>query len=549
METTAPPITTVKENVWFWLILGFAFLLRLAVSFNTAIINPDGAIYIDQARMIYYGLLELQSSHESRLLTPYPFLIAGLFSIAKNWIAAAVGVSVICGTALLYPVYLIARRFLAEGISLLVLLVFAVIPTLVFNSVDIIRDPLCWLFTAWGLHLFLGSSRGGYSRLPAAGFLYLLAVLTRLDAIIFPLISCLWLLFRGERRFARTALFLAPWLILGALAVIAAAFFGQMNMLMDRTGLIMVKFTHAFQRYGELRFYLRGLMDHPPAGFTTTFFDNIRSTLWLLPLGILFQNGIEAFHYPFFLFFITGLVMAGSRLRKNPDLRFLTLLLTGNFALLYLFILSNWEMEHRWIVFAILTAAVYIGLGLDRFLTLLRNRAGMSSSRAIALTVFLILAFSLPKDLKPREQDKAVFKQIGQTIARLESGRGEIEVLTLGTSGRLVSFYANLRVKGAPYPDKQIMYGDLTGPDYEGFLRNLRERRIRYLVWEERHWPRKDYDLLQHLDGRDFAVLGEWKHRDTGRLILLRVLTSAPATAPGGSRSSPSAITVGPPSS
>ena len=52
------------------LILCLAILLRIMGCLNTAIINSDGAIYIDQARMIYYGLWDQIVSHDNRLLKP-----------------------------------------------------------------------------------------------------------------------------------------------------------------------------------------------------------------------------------------------------------------------------------------------------------------------------------------------------------------------------------------------------------------------------------------------------------------------------------------------
>ena len=49
-------------------------------------------------------------------------------------------------------------------------------------------------------------------------------------------------------------------------------------------------------------------------------------------------------------------------------------------------------------------------------------------------------------------------------------------------------------------------------------------RNIRYIVWEEKRWPQDKFAFLNSVQSKDLTPLKEWKHKDTGRIILYRVL-------------------------
>jgi hypothetical protein len=140
----------------------------------------------------------------------------------------------------------------------------------------------------------------------------------------------------------------------------------------------------------------------------------------------------------------------------------------------------------------------------------------------------LILLVALPKDLKPTEADKAVFKTIGEKIAAVEGNEKAIDILVVGQSSRWVHFYANHRFRGAPCPDKYSpeIFANIeaiVGASYGEFVGNLKSRQIRYLVWEEKRWPTGRFDFLQSPHERDFIHLGTWEHPDTGRIMLFKV--------------------------
>lgn len=292
------------------LIIILGFVLRLYVSLNTAVINPDGAIYIDQARVIYYGLWDAFRSHEDQMLTPLPFLIAVFYSITGNWVFSALAISLVLGTALLIPMYLLSRRYFDEQTVILTTLLFAVIPTLVFNSTDIIRDPVAWFFLAFGLNFFPSS-------LLASGIFFCIAFLTRIECFIFPLLSTAYLFFdRQGKPIRRALILLSPLLAVLAASLIGVYMFHGLDILQNRVEIISIKFSQSFDQYRMLRAALKMMAHHPPQNIRATFFDNTRHLVWFIPFGVILQNALEAFHYPFFFLFLVGL----ARMKKRAFL-------------------------------------------------------------------------------------------------------------------------------------------------------------------------------------------------------------------------------------
>jgi hypothetical protein len=65
-------------------------------------------------------------------------------------------------------------------------------------------------------------------------------------------------------------------------------------------------------------------------------------------------------------------------------------------------------------------------------------------------------------------------------------------------------------------------FPEIVGRNYGEFLENVRSRGVQYVLWEERNWPSKEYNLPVDYDPRDFRIVGQWHHKDTGRLVLFK---------------------------
>ncbi len=507
----------------FW-IIALGFFVRLFACQYTDVINPDGANYIHQARAIHYGLWQAVNACSLTYLSIVPICTAGLYPLFGDWIQAATAVSLLFGTATLAPLYGLAREFFDRPVASLVTLIFAVTPVFIDGSVDIVRDPACWFFLTSALY-FLTRKEAGRVATVLGSVCMLLAAWTRVESFVFYLVT---LVFLGVRkrggRGMHLVLFLTPPVVLVALAVLGAWWFDLSGVYGARLSEIPVRLARALDGYRTVSANLTGLILQPPDGIPADFFDHVRDIFWFVGFGVLLQNALEAYYYPFFLIFLLGWRGIGKRIRTDGRVAFFVALILAAFAFLYLFVYIDWQMDNRWLAPMVLSSFPIMGFGVERVLSFLRGRCRMTPAGAAALLCLLVLVAALPKDLRPRGEDKGVYKAIGMTIARHEGNAREIPILTLdGSTTRWIAFYANLGVPGAPCPDAYYptLYDPGTG--YAQFIDMVRRNGFRYVVWMEKRWPRDRFDWNRADDRRDLKPMGRWRHRDVGEIRLYEV--------------------------
>lgn len=504
------------------LILGLS--IRLFAWHQTGIMNSDGTVYIQQARAIYLGLWDAVTGCTIR----YPYLntlfIAGFYALCRDWVTAATAVSVLFGTLTLIPLYGLARNFFSPGVAGLIALIHAVNPMLVDGSVDIIRDPVFWFFALAGLWLLTRPQGPTTAGLLLGSVAFILATWTRIEAIILVLITPLGLLLDGRGRpWRRILLFLAPAVLL-LLAGIGVQWLRHPESINAYRLLeIPARIARAFAGYDQLRGTLREMILQPPPGLSLEFLHNLRSIVWFVGFGVIVQNALESFFYPFVPLYLWGL--GGLRQRIAADRRVVYPLLAAAaaFVMLYLLVFVDWQMENRWLAIVLFPSFFLLGAGLEKLLSRLQSRFGFKPGTALVLIGLLVLAVALPKDLKPRGDDKVLYRTIGETIAAREATENKIEIMTVGAASRWVLFYANLGFRGAPCPDEFYDYLGWDGRAYGPFIEALKKKGMKYLLWEERNWPAGWFDLLASPHERDLVRLGEWRHPDTGKILLFRV--------------------------
>jgi 4-amino-4-deoxy-L-arabinose transferase-like glycosyltransferase len=508
------------------MILALGLALRLFAAYHTAIINPDGTIYIHQARALYYGIWgSVNTCSTAHFPTVTTLAIAAFYPLFNDWIVAGMAVSMLFGILTLVPLYLLARRFFAKDVSALLTLIYALTPILIDGSVDVIRDSTAWFFATLGFYLFTGLKRQTAFYLMGSSLCFIIAAWTRVEFTIFVILSPIYLLMdREEKPFRRAALFLLPVAL-----ILAAAIGGQMLLHPSRVNWFRLKeipekSSAFFSHYQTTRVQLKELINHPLTGIPADFLDNTRNLLWFLGFGVILQNTMEAAYYPFFIVYLLGLGNLRERIAADRRVLYFALLAPAALLLLYFYLFTYWMMENRWIPLALFPAFIFLGHGLEKLISLIQTKFTMKRGMALLLICSLSLVFALPKNMKPRETDKIVFKRMGEMIAAIEGNSKKIEILTTGTSVRWISFYANLRFKGAPCPDEHLSFEGLIGNSYSQFVSTIKAKGFKYLVWEEKRWPGGRFNLFSSPSyRRDFIELGAWNHRDTGKILLLKV--------------------------
>ena len=504
-----------------------ALAIRALAFHNTMMMNLDGPVYIHQARAVYHGLRGAISTCSSvDYLTLYTILIAVVYPIAGSWMHAAMAVNLIFGTLMIIPLYLFLRRFVDEKSSFVTSFIFVMLPVLVVQSVNVIRDPSFWFFSISGLYLLIynDESKTPYA-LIFSSLSFIIATATRIEGIIFIIGGCIYTMsvFK-ERRFKATMIFLSPiFLSLCCFVIVQLIrhpeiFYWYRLREMPRT------ITGAFDQYHHLEKSMTALIVNLQYGDLKEFLEHSRTLIWFTALGVVLNSALEAFFYIFFFLMLFG--FSGLKKRMQNDSRILPLLMITVISLvvLYFYCLNIWSMENRRLVMVIIPAAVIIGFGAENLINLLDKRFGLSDSKSVVLLCLFIFVLTLPKDLKIQEADKLVYRDIGETIAHFDGGSGEIALITLGDSGRWINYYANLHVAGAPCPEKNGGWHNIIGGGYKDFIGNMRTRKIRYVIWEENRWPKDTFIFLKSIRPDDLKQLKEWQHRDTGRIILYQVL-------------------------
>ena len=511
-----------ESFVLVWLVILAGVALRLFAFNYTYVINPDGVHYIHQARAIYYGDWKNIFSCGVSYLSNFPLFIALFYKVAGDWVFAAKSVSLLFGSLLLVPLYLLFRRFFDKPVSLLGTLVFALIPNHVDKSADVLRGPVAWFFLVCGMYFFvLQSSKRSRLCLVISSISFLMAAWARVEFALFFIISFLFIIFSGQKgkagkllSFGLPAIALALIFFLGSqvLKVPASSF--------SRGTEIVSRISSPALQYKNLRSQLGKLASGQQGDLLSFFLPEARKNAWLVGLGTLLGRALAAFFYPYFLVFLIGLAGLKQKLRQDRRVVYFTLLCVFSLLLLYLQTLETWILHNRFMAMVIFPGFLFFGFGLEKLLRLFENRLKWKKPVAVFVLLVLILASGLPKNLKPREDDKVLFKKIGTLVAEREDNRHVAEIAGISSPVlEWINFYANLKYPGAPCPRTPGYVGE----DYSRLLRSIEKKKMRYFLWEERTWKTTGFDLMSSRVYQNLRILGKWRHPDTGNIVLFEV--------------------------
>jgi 4-amino-4-deoxy-L-arabinose transferase-like glycosyltransferase len=511
--------------IYFVVLLGLA--IRLIAWTNTQVVNPDGTFYIHQAKAIYYGHKEALFCGYS-FIANYPVMIAGVFGIVQDWIFASRLVSLLFGTAALIPLYLLLKRFFDTQISALCALVFGMLPVFVGSSVDMVREPVCWFFLILGLYLYLKAFESSTSYLMLFSSLsFLMASWARAEILVFIVVSLLYLLLvKQKERFKKLFYFAGP--IIFIIILIGLYIYLTRNSTIKahlRINEFVTRLLYFYVQYKNLRDTLKNETFLYRNQMVGLFISAARTNAWLVALGTLLNRFLETLLYLFAVVFALGLAGIWSRLKHHIEIRYLVVLSLCSILLLYIQTLSTWWLEYRHTYLLIIPAFVIIGYGLERILLYLMKRFKVGRIAALSVLSLIVILATLPKNLHPRDADKIIFKEIGESIAKHKSGIGAAYISTPVTIHPWISFYANLSYPGdfCPMPVK-VNCWEFNSDNYDQLMRHLIENRIKYLVWTERQWPSDKIDFSQVQHHLNLKELGRWNHPITGEIILFEIL-------------------------
>ena len=506
-----------------YLVILAGMAIRVFSAANTPVINPDGMVYIQQAKAIYHGDWQGLRSCVP-FVSNYPFFIAAAYGLFASWIDAARWISVFFGSLTLVPLYFLLRRFTDGRTACVVVLLYAFMPVLVGGSADLVRDPICWFFLVSGLYFFVRQleNREPLQRrffyLVLSYVLFLMAAWARPETFMVLIFSCfytfLYSLFSKQKRYVFVAVF--SLLLLGLFLTAGAMVFDpSFNTYSEKAS---GKLVASLEEYRNLRQQLSSLAKELDRGALRSFLFKVRNFAWLVDLGVLVGNTITGVFYFYFPFFLFGLFGLWTRLREDPRVVYLFVLVILGYGLLFVHVLQYWYFEDRFLYIIILSGSILAAFGIEKITHFIADKLGWRSSTATIMILLYLVAFGLGKNIKKRDEDKVVYLQIATYISKLEKPVHRfIPVMTADASSlRLVPFYLNLHLPTGFCPLQKPLA--ITGNS--ALVQYAKDNDVKYFLWDEKNWKRTQVDISRDDFRRIFNRLERWYHKDYGDIVL-----------------------------
>jgi len=517
------PFSTSRYSLIIAAIILSGCAVRLVACLNACIVNPDGVVYIHQAGALYHGRLDALWAPGMSYLSIQPFFTAGAYFFIGDWLVSATGVSWFFGSAVLLPVFLLLRRFFDRPVTALGLLLFAVMPVFVDISCMVIKEPVAVFFAAFGLHFFLGHMEQGRLKLLLwSAVCFLLASWARIESLMFLFVSMAFLFAAPRKKWTGFAVFLIP--AVGILAAVAA--------LHPLTGIEAGEFLRSrktlsffgemLMRYDSLRFSLKELALSEGRSTLGLYLAETPNLLWFTSLGATTKCLVKALFYAPALLFVVGLPRACRLAGADRRVFYLAAAAVGSLVVLYFHELTHWYIFPRYMTLPILSAMFVLCCGVGSVVDFFHRRLKLREPIIVGLLAVCFVFMTLPKNLRERECDKVVFREIGEAAAA-ESGGGPVMVSASAPAQRWVSFYAN--IENPARFDGRILdnHWEKFPKKKDLFISELRKRGINYILWNERSWGEHRFPIREIFDFPGVRIVGEWSHPDTGGMILLKL--------------------------
>lgn len=524
--TLHPKLRTLALKPISWVLL-FGCSLRVYVAVTRGIIGHDGHHYIYQAQAIFSGDWSGILACDLKYISIYPFFIAAANALFGDWIVAAVFVNVVFGSATLFVLYFLIHRYADEAICALTLLVYALIPTFVFSSTDVVRGPMFWFFLSLAMLMFIrqwdkctNTNRFRWDLLMSCCF-YLLAAWARIEGVVLIGASAFYLIItQTDRKWERLIIFLGPvvCLLLTAIAVVLVSQHDVANTfrLEQATNAI----TEFAQRYAEVDTQIKEAY-RQQNWFVSDFLHRISEALWLIPFAIIVHNVIEVVFYPFALIYFVGLFTIRKKLQTAHRAGYYIWLVVASIGMLYINMFHTAVMIHRFFAILILPSFVIIAHGVETACTWIQKKYSLKPTTAITILVAFFIITGLPKVAKPKAKEDALFREAAQLIAVQKTTHqiARIAAAKKSSAYGYVFLYAHRKYPN-PLCTREHFVDIAMGKDYSRLVATLDRENIRYLLYEERYWPKQQIDFLAAPYQQDFQLLGQWKLADSNMLML-----------------------------
>ncbi len=498
------------------------FLMRVYLFAFNPTISPDGFLYIQQAKALYFGLFD-QVLACYMYLAPYPILVALVYPVLGDWVVGAQWVNIFFSTLTIIPFYWLLRRFFGDMTAWITLMVFALLPEYVSLSRDVLRDPTFWFFSVSGLYLFiLHMEKRSFKWLLLSSVCLTIGAWARIEATLFIIVSIVFLLFLNKTyRWKDMFFFLVPYIAIAATSIILAHFRAIDLIELLKPQRLLSLPLGVISNYDALREQLYKLYNTELITVSPYFIPQVRKILWFIPLGTLLAQLAETLLFLFFILLFVGMVFWTKRLKTDRRVLYLWILSIMSLALLYVQIIYYWHFNSRFLAVFLFPSFIFIGTGIKRLTTFFSSRFQLRNNLEYAIMIAIILALLLPKTLRANfSEDKLVFNEIGNYIAERENNSRPVSVCGAFKDVRVINFYANVNSPGAPCLKNTAIFKNTDAKE----LKQVLIQDFDYFIWDQQGWKNKEIEKLSLDIEKHFIKLQEWPSNRWGKLILYEVV-------------------------
>lgn len=520
LSTDSPVNLNISKAALCVIAAGLA--ARIYLFYQIPGINPDSYLYIQQAKALYFGIMD-QILSCYVYLSPYPMAVTAVYPIFGDWVAAARIVNILFSTLAIVVFYWLFHRFFEDPVASLTALIFALLPPLIWVSVDGLRDPMFWFFSVTGLYLFiLHIEKSRPWVLLCCSICLGLAAWARIEGALYILIAALYLPFlKTKNNWTESIIFFIPYLFLLLLVVVIGFTFKvDWVELFDPERILNLP-RAVISQYGTIRHELHTLYRPEVHAISPYFFDRIRNLVWIIALVALIVLIVEALFYVFSIVLVVGAISLKKNIWQDRRIRYLSLVCVSSMVLLYFHTLSLWHSAPRHLAVFLLPAFIFIAAGIGRCHSLLLNRFSCKPATSyFVLLAVVILAF-VPKILRANfDKDNLTYQEIGHYISQREGGLRAVSVCGALKQLRDIHFYANLDTRFAPCLDDGAHFYE-TNLDV---LDLICDQHYDYLVWDQKGWKNQRVDSLPSNLPCGFNKIREWRSEKLGQIILYEVV-------------------------
>lgn len=467
------PQEVERESLIFTGILILALVLRVVFLLRIQCIAPDSPTYIYLTQdLIDKGFKDFFSHGFASVFTIYPIFIYLLNFIVGDLLVSAELVSLIFGTAVIFPLYFIARKLVGVRAGLVTAFFLAVHIYLIRYSGEVLKDATLFFFSVFALYFaFAGSWKRSYFFIFLAGVFAWITVLVRLYGIIliFAIPFALLVSELKDRRnikeiLTNLALFLVPIPLVGFIIFTILVGPDQEFVIGSFTRLVMnLEYANNI-KFAEM------LLNNIPHGVGEEYLELITGHFYLVATMEFINVLATAFTGFLFVLFIAGLYLDRKNLLKDKSRLFIISFTLPFFAFDFGILITHFIITKRQLLPLIIVLFPWSGLSLAAGLWWLKDKMSNStgflkkSARWIIPVVIFIWSVSTLLYISKPYREKMIYqKEAGEYIKEVV---GEDSKILARSYASRVIFYSGGEGEYFYNPDDIKIKIDRINPDY-----------------------------------------------------------------------------------